>query len=122
MIERHGCARKQLLSFSAGGKRHKHPVVKALYYELLRRIENKKVTITREHFIDTHPSIILTLLITLDQGDSFKACLDYRIGDAKTSGLAWCGWKIGSSRYAQAVYYVGPVHGMEVDHDKDQTS
>ena len=31
------------MSFSAGGKRHSHTVVKALYYELLRRIMSKKV-------------------------------------------------------------------------------
>ena len=31
------------MSFSAGGKRHKHPVVKALFFELLQRVESKKV-------------------------------------------------------------------------------
>ena len=47
MIERHGCARKNLMSFSAGGKRHSHPVVLALYHDLLRRIESKQVVLSK---------------------------------------------------------------------------
>ena len=35
------------MSFSTGGKRHSHPVVKALYYHLLRRIENKKLILPK---------------------------------------------------------------------------
>ena len=35
------------MSFSAGGKRHAHPVVKALYCELLRRIMSKKVVLSK---------------------------------------------------------------------------
>ena len=56
MIERHGCARKQLLCFSAGGKKHKHAVVLALYYDLLRRIESKKVTHTYPFSFYSSPS------------------------------------------------------------------
>lgn len=47
MIERHGCARKKLMSFSSGGKRHSHPVVLALYHELLHRIEQKRVVLSQ---------------------------------------------------------------------------
>ena len=45
MIERHGCVRKNLMPFSTAGKRHKHPVVLALYHDLLRRIGRKEVVL-----------------------------------------------------------------------------
>ena len=45
LIERYGLSRKNLMSFSAGGKKHSHDVVKALYYDLMRRVESGMVTL-----------------------------------------------------------------------------
>ena len=54
LIERHGCVRKQLFCFSSGGKKYAHIVVKELYYDVLRRIESKKVWICMHTYTITH--------------------------------------------------------------------
>ena len=47
LISRYGCVRSELMSFSAGGRRHDHAVVRALYFELLGRIMSKEVVLCR---------------------------------------------------------------------------
>ena len=51
MIERHQCVRKNLMSFSTAGKKHSHAVVRALYNELLRRIEKREISLAPKRSI-----------------------------------------------------------------------